>query len=305
MTKHSIAAACTLTLASLALASTSLAGTTAPTKSGKEVKAMKETIKESCITGDIGIDVTSMYIARGISQENQGAILQPYINLSFRVYEGDGALSKVSVDLGFWNSFHSRKTATGGVFGGGGSTTNAWYESDFTAGLSFVFNKNITLSPYYRAYMSPNDAFNTAQNLGLRLAFDDSDLLGAFSLHPYALVQFDVENSSGNGTDSGVYYEVGIAPGMQFGPIALSLPIKAGFGSSNYYANNAGYGYLSVGANAEYKLAFVPECLGDWSAHANATYYNLGSGTSGAGVDAIRDHDHHEVVFGGGLRVAF
>ena len=68
---------------------------------------------------------------------------------------------------------------------------------------------------------------------------------------------------------------------------------------------NAGYGYLSVGANAEYKLAFVPECLGDWSAHANATYYNLGSGTSGAGVDAIRNHDQHEVVFGGGLRVAF
>lgn len=305
MTKHSIAAACTLTLASLALASTGLAGTAAPAKGGKEVKAMKETIKESCITGDIGVDVTSMYIARGISQENQGGIIQPYINLSFRVYEGDGALTKVSVDLGFWNSFHSRHTNSGGVFGGGGSTTNAWYESDFTAGLSFVFNKNITLSPYYRAYMSPNDAFNTAQNLGLRLAFDDSDLLGAFALHPYALVQFDVDNSSGNGTDEGVYYEVGIAPGMQLGPIALSLPIKAGFGSSDYYANDAGYGFFSAGVNAEYKLAFIPECLGDWSVHANATYYNLGSGTSGAGVDAIRDHDHHEVVFGGGLRVAF
>lgn len=301
MTKHSIAAACTLTLASLALASTSLAGTAAPAKENKACKP----ITESCITGDIGIDVTSNYIARGISQENQGAILQPHINLSFRVYEGAGALSKVSVDLGFWNSLHSRKTAAGGVFGGGGATTNAWYESDFTAGLSFVFNKNITLSPYYRAYMSPNDAFNTAQNLGLRLALDDSDLLGAFALHPYALAQFDVENSSGNGTGEGVYYEVGIAPGMQLGPIALGLPIKAGFGSSDYYANNAGYGFLSAGVNAEYKLAFVPECLGDWSAHANATYYNLGSGTAGAGVDAIRNHDQHEVVFGGGLRVAF
>jgi len=302
MTKHSIAAACTLTLASLALASTSLAGTAAPAKENKACKA----ITESCITGDIGIDVTSMYIRHGITQENQAAILQPYINLSFRVYEGAGALSKVSVDLGFWNSLHSRKTAAGGIGGGsGGATTNAWYESDFTAGLSFVFNKNITLSPYYRAYMSPNDAFNTAQSFGLRLALDDSDLLGAFALHPYALAEFDVENSSGNGTGEGVYYEVGIAPGMQLGPIALSLPIKAGFGSSDYYANNAGYGFLSAGVNAEYKLAFVPECLGDWSAHANATYYNLGSGTSGAGVDAIRNHDQHEVVFGGGLRVAF
>ena len=304
MSNQIIAKLGVLSTAILAIPAISFAGTASAGKDYKDHK-MIEKCKESCISGDIGIDVVSMYIARGIPLENQGAILQPYMDLSFRLFQGDGALSSVSLDLGFWQSFHSRKTGAGGVFGGGGSTTNAWYESDFTAGLSFVFNKNITLSPYYRAYMSPNDAFNTAQDIGLRLALDDSDMLGAWALHPYALVQFDVENSSGNGTDSGVYYEVGIAPGMQLGPIALSLPIKAGFGSSNYYANDAGYGFFSAGVNAEYKLAFVPECLGDWSAHANATYYNLGSGTSGAGVSAIRDHDHHEVVFGGGLRVAF
>lgn len=305
MTKHSIAAACTLTLASLALASTSFAGTTAPAKEHKSCKAVKETIKESCITGDIGVDITSMYIPRGISIENQGAIIQPYINLSFRVYEGDGALSQVSVDLGYWNSFHSRKTGAGAVFGGGGSTTDAWFESNFTAGLSFEFNKCLTISPYYRAYLSPNDAFNTAHTVGLRLALDDSDMLGAFALHPYALVQFDLENSASYRDEEGVYYEVGIAPGMQVGPIALSLPIRAGFGSSDFYANNAAYGFFAAGLNAEYKLAFIPECLGDWSAHANATYYNLGKGTAGAGVDAIRNHDQHEVVFGGGLRIAF
>lgn len=304
MTKHSLAAACTLTLASLALASTGFAGTAAPAKSGKACK-MQETIKESCITGDLGIDITSMYIARGITVENQAAILQPYINLSLRLYEGDGALTKISLDLGLWNSFQSRHTGSGAVFGGGGSTTNAWFESTFTAGLSFVFNKNLTLSPYYRAYMSPNDAFETAQTIGLRAAYDDTDLLGAWALHPYALVQYDMENSSSFGTDEGVYYEVGIAPGMQVGPVALSLPIKAGFGSGNYYADNANFGFVSGGVNAEYKLAFVPECLGDWSAHANATYYRLGNGTDIAGVPAIRDRDENEFVFGGGLRIAF
>ena len=297
MTKHSLAAACTLTLASLGLASTSLAGTAAPAKA---CKAVTETIKESCITGDIGIDIVSMYIARGIPKENQGAILQPYLDLSFRVYEGGGALTKVSVDLGFWNSFHSEHTGASA-----GSTTANWFESDFTAGLSFVFNKKLTVSPYYRAYMSPNDAFETAHNAGVRFAFDDSDLLGAWALHPYALVQFDLENSSGNGTDSGVYYEVGIAPGLRLGPVALSLPIKAGFGSSDYYAGNAGYGFFSAGVNAEYQLAFIPECLGAWSAHAHATYYNLGNGTDGASVPAVRDQDENEFVFGGGLRVAF
>ena len=295
MTKINLAAACTLTLASLALASTSLAGTAC-----KSCKPVNETIKESCITGDIGIDITSMYIARGIPLENQGAILQPYLDLRFRLYEGSGALTKVSLDLGYWNSFQSEHTGASV-----GSTTKGWFESDFTAGLSFLFNKNLTVSPYYRAYMSPNDAFKTAQDLGLRIAYDDSDLLGALALHPYALVQFDVDNSSGNGTDSGIYYEIGIAPGLRVGPVALSLPIKAGFGASNYYAHNAGYGFFSVGVNAEYKLAFIPACLGDWSAHANATYYNLGNGTADASVPAVRDRDNNEFVFGGGLRVAF
>jgi hypothetical protein len=286
-----------LSTAILAIPAVSFAGPLAP---AKEYKQPVERVKESCISGDIGIDIVSMYIARGIPLENQGAILQPYIDLSFKFYEGSGALTRASVDLGFWNSFHSRKT-----FAGPGDTTRAWFESDFTAGLSFVFHENLTLSPYYRAYMSPNDASETAHDLGLRLAFNDTDILGAWALHPYALVQFDVENTSGNGGDEGIYYEIGIAPGCDLGQVAFSLPIRAGFGSSDYYAGDEGYGFFSVGVNAEYKLSFVPECLGAWTIHGNATYYNLGDGTADANVPAIRDADHNEFVFGGGLRVAF
>ena len=304
MSNQIIAKLGVLSTAILAIPAISLAGTASAGKDYKDHK-MVEKCKESCISGDIGIDVVSMYIARGIPLENQGAILQPYMDLSFRLFRGDGALTSVSFDLGFWQSFHSRKTGSGGVFGGGGSTTNAWFESDFTVGLNFVFNKNLTVNPYYRAYMSPNDAFDTAHDLGLRIAYNDTDLLGAFALHPYALVQFDVENSSGNGGDEGVYYEIGIAPGLQAGPVYVSFPIKAGFGSSNYYAGDEGYGFFSIGVNADYKLTCIPECLGDWSLHANATYYNLGEGTSDANVPAIRDSDENEFVFGGGLRVAF
>ena len=301
MSNQIIAKLGVLSTAIFAIPAISLAGTTMSGKDYKDHKNPIEKCKESCISGDIGIDIVSMYIARGIPLENQGAILQPYMDLSFRVYQGDGALTKVSVDLGFWQSFHSRHT--GAV---SGSTTAAWFESDFTAGLNFVFNKNLTVNPYYRAYMSPNDAFETAHDFGLRLAYNDSDLLGAFALHPYALVQFDVENTSGNGSNGGdgVYYEIGIAPGIECGPVYLSLPIKAGFGSNDYYAVN-GYGFFSAGVNADYKLTCIPECLGAWSVHANATYYNLGEGTESASVPAIRDTDNNEFVFGGGLRVTF
>ena len=198
MSNQIIAKLGVLSTAILAIPAISLAGTATSGKDFKDHK-MVEKCKESCISGDIGIDVVSMYIARGIPLENQAAILQPYLDLSFRVYQGDGALTKMSVDLGIWQSFHSRHTGARN-----NSTTAAWFESDFTAGLSFVFNKNLTVNPYYRAYMSPNDAFETAHDLGLRLAYDDTDLLGAWALHPYALVQFDVDGTSGNGGDEGV-----------------------------------------------------------------------------------------------------
>ena len=310
MTKQSIAKFGVLSAAILAIPAISLAGTAS---AGKDKNPI-EKCKESCITGDIGIDIVSMYISRGIPRENQGAILQPYMDLSFKFYQGDGALTKVSLDLGFWESFNSRHT--GAPLG---ETTRAWFESDFTTGLSFVINKNLTINPYYRAYMSPNDAFETAQAVGLRLAFDDTDFLGAFALHPYAVVQYDVDNSSGNGKEvtltpkgfridhrgGGVYYEVGITPGVKAGPVDITLPISAGFGSNHYYAGNEGYGYFSAGVDAAYKLAFVPECLGTWTTHAYAKYYNLGEGTKDANVPKIRSVNENEFVFGGGLRVAF
>ena len=55
---------------------------------GKEVKEVKEVIekcKESCITGDIGLAVVSEYISRGVVNENQGFIAQPYMDLYFNL----------------------------------------------------------------------------------------------------------------------------------------------------------------------------------------------------------------------------
>jgi hypothetical protein len=303
MTQPNIAKFGMVAVAALTLPAVSFAGHTAP---GKETKTVVEKVHESCISGSLGIDIVSQYIARGLPQENQGAILQPYVDLSFRVYEGSGFLTKLTVDLGFWNSFHSRKTAAGGVFGGGGASTRAWYESDFTAGLSFYLGEHLVLSPYYRAYMSPNDAFSTAHTAGLRLAYNDGGMLGGWSLNPYALVQFDLENATGNGgSNDGVYYEVGISPGTAFGPIGFSIPIKAGFGSNDYYFDDETFGYLSVGVNLEYGLDFIPECLGDWSLRGYATWYLLGDAAEIHNVPAIRDEEDNEWVFGGGLRVTF
>jgi hypothetical protein len=297
MTQPNIAKFSTVALAILTLPAVSSAGTVSH---GKEVKSVVEKAHESCISGSLGIDMVSQYIARGIPLEDQGAILQPYINLAFRVYEGSGLLTKMTVDLAFWNSFHSRGTRASA-----NSTTEKWFEADFVAGLSFFLGENVVLSPYYRAYMSPNDAFETAHDVGLRLAYNDDGILGGWTLSPYVLAQRDVEGTSGNGGSSGWYYEVGISPGHQFGPIALTIPIKAGFGSDGYYAGDESFGYVSAGVNLEYALAFIPECLGDWSVRGYGTYYRLGDATEGASTPDVRDADDSEWVFGGGLRVQF
>ena len=312
MTKHHIAKLGALTTAILAIPAISFAGT-----ASKDVKAVVEKCKESCITGDLGINVVSQYITRGVIYENQSAILEPYADLFFRLYQGEGFINKVSFNIGLWESFHSRKTDAG-LVSGGKSTTAAWYEADFTFGLAVTFAKNFTFTPSYFFYLSPNDGFSTFQALNLNLAYDDTDLLGKFALHPHVTVMWEVENKAGTGADEGVYYEVGIAPTAPIGPVTLIFPITAGFGSSDFYGSlnpatgaidDEGFGYFSAGVTAAYSLKFIPECLGAWTATAGYTYYYLGDGTADFNTaprgGAVRDFSHNEHVLSGGLSVAF
>jgi len=320
MTNHSIAKLCALTAVSLALPAGSFAGTTAAPS--KEV-APVEKIKESCITGDIGINVVSQYISRGVVLENQGAILQPFTDLYFKLYEGDGFLNKVQLNFGLWSSFHDKKTDAGALTGTPGvSSTDYWYEFDMTAGISFTFAKNFTFTPSYFTFLSPNDGFSTFKGLNLKFAYDDTSLWGesGFKLNPYVQVLFELENKAGSGLDEGIYYEVGIAPSMPVGPVTLTFPVTAGFGSHEFYGSfneeegtidDEWFGFVSAGVNVGYGLKFIPECYGTWTATAGYTYYFLGEGTSDFNTaqrgGAVRggDGDEHEHVFSTGLTVAF
>ena len=301
MTKHSLAAACTLTLASLALASTSLAGTAAP---AKETKVIKETIKESCITGDIGLAVVSNYVSRGVVNENQGFIAQPYLDLYFKLYEGDGFVNKVSLNGGLWSSLHSNKT-----FASPGTSLGAWYEFDWTVGLAVTFAKNFTLTTSWFDFDFVSSG-GRAGSLNMNLAYDDTDLLGAWALHPHVAV---LKNMIGNavgvpGGELGWYYEVGIAPSYTFDksgtcPVTVTLPLNVGLGSETY--NGDDYGYFSAGINASVPLAFVPECYGSWTLSSGVTYYNLGDNAAAASAPAITNGDNDQFVFSGSIGLAF
>lgn len=314
MIKQSIAKVGILTAAILTVPAISFAGTPS-----KEMKAVVEKCKESCITGDLGVNVVSQYATRAVFLENQGGIIQPYADLYFKLYEGEGFLNKVSLNLGIWNSFHSRKTDAGAASGAGSSSTRSWYEFDFTPGFSFTFAKNFTFSPSYYMFLSPNDGFNTFQGLNLALTYDTTDLIG-FNLAPKVQVLFELENKAGTGADEGIYYEVGIAPSFPIGSTGLTVtvPITAGFGSNDFYGSfdsstgrveDEAFGFVSAGVTVSYALAFIPECYGKWTASAGYTYYYLGDGTSDFNTaergGAVRDYSEHEHVFSGGIMLAF
>ena len=65
---------------------------------------------ESRVSGTVGGDATHAYFFRGIVQEREGFIFQPYGEIDFRVFEGAEGLTGVDFFVGMWNSWHSAAT---------------------------------------------------------------------------------------------------------------------------------------------------------------------------------------------------
>ena len=293
MTKHSIAASCALTLAAFGFAPASFAG---DGKDVKETKDIKETVKESCITGDIGVTFVSEYISRGLVLENQGVIAQPYLDLYFKLYEGTGFINKVQLNVGLWSSIHSHVQPSGST-----DTTRNWYEFDYTPGIAITFAKNFTFTASYFEFDSPASSFDTARSLNFNLAYDDTDLLGAFALHPHFtyLRELDAPGFAGLGPQAN-YYEIGLAPSHTFGIVTLTIPLTVGLGSEGFYGSDT-YGYFSAGAQLSVPLSFIPDCYGKWTFSGGYTYYNLGAAVATA---TATDH-HSQHVFQGSIGLTF
>ena len=80
--------------------------------------------------------------------------------------------------------------------------------------MSFGFGKGTTVGVTYTAYTSPNGLFGTVKELSFKLAFDDSGLLGAAAVKPYALLAQELDGQADGGADEGTYFELGVGPGF-------------------------------------------------------------------------------------------
>jgi hypothetical protein len=141
-------------------------------------------------SGIFQLDVTNAYFFRGILQEREGVVLQPWAELYMSLYSSeDGFLRDVTVGAGAWNSFHSERTLNR-------DQNQWWYELDVYPLISLGFAGGVNLLTVYYFYTSPNDAFTTAQEANFKLSWDDSEAFGAWSMQPWVNVAWEVVNTA-------------------------------------------------------------------------------------------------------------
>ena len=230
----------------------------------------------SKVSASAGTDFSHAYFFRGIAQERSGLVAQPYVDMTFSVFEGTEGLNSVTFTIGQWNSLHTGPSGSDGP----AANVGAWYESDFYTGFGFgVDNWEFGLT--YTAYLSPNDTFGTVKELALSLAVDDSALLGGFTLSPHVLMAIELSGQADGGAGEGVYLELGVEPGLSLDrtPVSMSFPITLGMSLTNYYEGTPGnddvFGYVDVGIVASAPLP-VPEAYGAWEVSGGVHLLSLG-----------------------------
>jgi hypothetical protein len=97
-----------------------------------------------------------------------------------------------------WNSINSEKTLADD------SGPSNWYEADVYGGAKLTLLSKLDLKAIYIAYMYPNGAFNTVQELDLSVGLNDSEWLGAFALYPSFTWAWEMDNTA-LGQDRGRY----------------------------------------------------------------------------------------------------
>lgn len=253
-----------------------------------------------------GVDLATHYIFRGIPQEHEGLVTQPYAEIDFPLYAPDKVFKRLDLTVGMWTSLHTGPTATN--LSGRGPEN--WYETDFYTRLSMVVS-DFTLGLQYTGYTSPNGSFPTVHELAAVFSYSDSDPFSRWSkgyfqgFAPSLTVAGELLGTA-SGDASGTFIGLSIRPSfalysgkkVRFG---AAVPVDVGLSADNYYDDATGddvFGYVAAGLAATLSLPVIPERLGAWSFTATGRVFHLGD----------RMAAKYEATFGtftGGVNVLF
>ncbi len=264
------------------------------------------------VSGRFGFDFASQYFFRGLLQENQGVIWQPFVELGYGLHEGEGDLRKLDFKFGLWNSLHDEKTGNG---------AGVWYESNFYFGVEGEIGERITAGVTYSIYDSPSGSNTFSKNGApveeLVFTFDYDDRGQLFDslesgLQPSVVLAFEVDGQRdvATGGHVGIYLGLGVEPSFVIGKLGdgdltFSIPATLGLSLRDYYERATGgnddlFGYFDVGADLSAPLTFLPSRMGPWTGHAGLHCLLLGDNQ-----EARNNGDTTEFVFTLGFETTF
>jgi hypothetical protein len=293
------------------------------TKPAKEVSAPAE---ESRVHFLFKTEFASGYTTpRGMIVRDTGLTIQPLFLTFVDIYKGDGFLSSVKMVGGVWNDFGTTQVSKNAPYGSNPKTN--WTEIDPIFGFSFGLAEKVTLDVTYIGFAEQILDIGTVHNLEVKLSYNDSGLLGDFSLNPYVLFWQELKNKTTSAAvpqavlgpspfsganpqpGSSFYFEAGLTPTYTFknlgnlkveAPIRFLLPDSRFYGE--YYGEASTLGLFEAGLRVSAPITFMPKGYGNWGAYAGFKYqyyndenlYNLNSWN--APGEPTRDN---WVVYGG------
>lgn len=254
---------------------------------------------------EAGVDYLTKFFFRGILQEDDDYIIQPYATIYFHIVSGCDV--EVSLFSGVFASIHG-EDVTQGLDDPESVNVLLFY-----GGVQFDLYDLLTVKTAFNIYTSPNGGAGNANGLNLRgediyeisvhAQINDQAITGNknFGINPYVFFAYELHDSNpnvNNQSDEAAFILTGINPTISFeisndASMSISLPVTVGFGANNSaYVDENGladtYGYTSVGLYASIPLFFIPKRLGIWSIRAGADAFFLG----GAAKDQNREGDN-------------
>ena len=216
-----------------------------------------------------GMDIGTSYYFRGIVQETEGFIAQPYLEAGIALFENDNGQS-VSVTAGLWNSLHSGPTGSDGP-----GDPAMWYESDFYASLGLGLGEGWSADVTYTGYTSPNGTFGTVKELAFGVSYEDEA-----GLAPYVTLARELDGQADGGLNEGTYLELGVGPGVDIpdSVVSLSFPIAVGLSVSDYYetaSSSDTFGFFQFGAILSVPLP-LPAEFGEWAVSGGVNFLTFG-----------------------------
>jgi hypothetical protein len=232
----------------------------------------------SRISGVVQFDFTNAYFFRGILNERDDFIFQPWAELYLNLYSSEtGPIRDVTIGFGVWASIHDNKTLAD-------KSPKLLYETDWYPLISVGLPCDLTYTTTYYFYTSPNGAWPTVQEWNHKLAWDDSEVLGRFAISPYINVAIETSRSS-TPTEKGVGIQLGLEPTLyefenESFPLALTLPMEIGLSAGDYYESQNGnddtFGYASWALKGSLPLTFIHESYGAWKLGLTGKLYYFG-----------------------------